>query len=161
MLGTAALLVFAHADAGVGRALAWEPVRFIGLISYSLYLWHLPPLALLNIYYYGDIPALVALVTVLLSCVMAWLSWQFVERPFRGSGGVRLVPFVTIMVAALVQLMVFGVIGSRTAGFRAFLTSRIPAEFAERIIDREAEVQALSSWEHRVQGFDTGRFPVS
>ena len=161
VLGTTALLVFARADIGIGRVLAWEPVRFIGLISYSLYLWHLPPLALLNIYYYGDVPAFVAVAAVLLSFAMAGLSWRFVERPFRSSGGIRLVSFAAIMVAAMVPLMVFGVVGSRTAGFQAFLTSRIPAEFAERVIDREAEVGARKGIWASVVGDSTRPFPVA
>lgn len=60
----------------------------IGLISYSLYLWHWPVMA------YGrlllgqaKLPLELGLVTVVLSFALAWLSYRYVERPFRGNGG--------------------------------------------------------------------------
>jgi peptidoglycan/LPS O-acetylase OafA/YrhL len=54
------------------------PLRFIGLISYSLYLWHLPVL-------HAMIPAFVeAPMTLRIAgaFVFAYLSYQLVERPF-------------------------------------------------------------------------------
>lgn len=66
----------------VSRLLAWRPVVFIGLISYSLYLWHWPVIV------FGKMlspwSANVTLAVELgLSLVLAWLSWKFVEQPFR------------------------------------------------------------------------------
>ena len=87
---------------------------------------------------------------ILLASVMAWLSWRFVERPFRVSQGIELLPFATVMASALLLLMAFGVIGSRTAGFQAIKMSCIPAEFAERVLDREAEIQARKAVWDRV-----------
>ncbi len=54
------------------------PLRFIGLISYSLYMWHLPIIHPL-------IPALASLTLKLrvpLAFLVAYLSYQLVERPF-------------------------------------------------------------------------------
>ena len=60
-----------------------EPMRWIGLISYSLYLWHWPMLAYLRIATHGDPrPAAIA-TTVVASVLAAFASWQFIERPFR------------------------------------------------------------------------------
>jgi hypothetical protein len=67
----------------VGRVLEWRPVVFVGLISYSLYLWHWPLLAFTT-YLSLQKPAVpwrVAL--VMASFVPAVLSWKFVETPFR------------------------------------------------------------------------------
>lgn len=87
-LGTALII---HAGTGaenrVGRLLSSGWLVFIGLISYSLYLWHWPVLAFLRLGYGTvELPQEVALAAVLLSAVLATLSWHFVERPFRVPG---------------------------------------------------------------------------
>ena len=62
-----------------GRALVW-----VGLISYSLYLWHWPILAFLRIAFETAIlPKAIATCAVLASIAMAWLSYRFIEIPFR------------------------------------------------------------------------------
>jgi peptidoglycan/LPS O-acetylase OafA/YrhL len=67
----------------VARLLSFPPLVLTGLISYSLYLWHVPILALL--YYPTGGPAKVPH-TALLICViwlLAFASWAMVERPIR------------------------------------------------------------------------------
>jgi len=82
VLGTAALIV--TATSRVNRwLLAAAPMRFVGLISYSWYLWHWPPLILAG-HALGREPAPVEYaVLVLVSFAVACLSWRYIERPFR------------------------------------------------------------------------------
>lgn len=56
---------------------------WFGLISYPLYLWHWPILSYLHIIEDGA-PAKIKLVlAVLLSILLAWLTYQFIEKPLR------------------------------------------------------------------------------
>jgi peptidoglycan/LPS O-acetylase OafA/YrhL len=56
----------------------------IGLISYSLYLWHWPVWVLFRIYINNGTPRIrEAAALALVSIALATLSWRFVERPFR------------------------------------------------------------------------------
>jgi peptidoglycan/LPS O-acetylase OafA/YrhL len=65
-----------------GKLLALKPVVFIGLISYSLYLWHWPLLAFArNIIIDINLPWKLALFGG--SMILAVISWMFVETPFR------------------------------------------------------------------------------
>ena len=67
----------------VGRALSLRPVVFIGLISYSLYLWHWPFLVFSK---YGSIEPQnrwLCVGALAASFVPAILSWRFIETPFR------------------------------------------------------------------------------
>lgn len=80
----AALLIWRKEPTGVARALSLRPVVFIGLISYSLYLWHWPVLVLYRHYLNGAMPGPTATVGLIaLSIVLSVLSWRAVERPFR------------------------------------------------------------------------------
>lgn len=67
----------------VGKFLAIRPVAFIGLISYSLYLWHWPIIAYCNYLNIFKPPVSDRLVTLVLSVLFGILSWKYVETPFR------------------------------------------------------------------------------
>ena len=76
----------------VGRALGLPPVRFVGLISYSLYLWHWPVMVFnsLGLTWINGLTRHEAQALEFgISLVLAVLSWRFVETPFR-HGGQRL-----------------------------------------------------------------------
>ncbi|MEY8701940.1 acyltransferase family protein, partial [Francisella philomiragia] len=66
----------------VNRFLSIKPIVFIGLISYSLYLWHWPIIAYLN-YLSIEKTHLVKLIILIVSIVLATLTYLFVEKPFR------------------------------------------------------------------------------
>jgi peptidoglycan/LPS O-acetylase OafA/YrhL len=67
------------------RLLAAPPLRFIGKISYSWYLWHWPLLALMHILYNGAAPVAREAETVALSFAAAVACYFLVEQPFRRS----------------------------------------------------------------------------
>ncbi|MGH6871581.1 MAG: acyltransferase family protein [Rhizomicrobium sp.] len=104
-LGTALLIYAGTGEATlVNAALATRGPVFVGLISYSLYLWHWPLLVFAK--YAAPMGALNPLATVLLialSFALAILSWRFVERPFRGRNGLlsrnRLFALAATMIA--------------------------------------------------------------
>jgi peptidoglycan/LPS O-acetylase OafA/YrhL len=80
----AALVI--HAGAGGrslgGRLLGSPATVFVGLISYSLYLWHWPLLVLAKYYAVRELTGAEVLAVLLLSVLVATVSWRFVERPF-------------------------------------------------------------------------------
>ncbi|MDH5637566.1 MAG: acyltransferase [Nitrospinota bacterium] len=67
-----------------GIVLSWRPVVFVGLISYSLYLWHWPIFVFLR-EYSADIflPEDVRYKAMAVAVVLSTLTWAFIERPFR------------------------------------------------------------------------------
>ena len=84
-LVTAALIgVLAHPAARLGGILALPPVVWLGLRSYSFYLWHWPVLALTRPGVDVSMPrgALIPL-QLLATLALAELSYRFVEVPFR------------------------------------------------------------------------------
>jgi peptidoglycan/LPS O-acetylase OafA/YrhL len=82
-IGTALVLLFASGQTRAGRWLAVPPLVWLGLISFGLYLWHQPLLALVQYVHFGPLPAGLALAAIAASVVLAWLSWRFIEQPVR------------------------------------------------------------------------------
>lgn len=85
VLGAAALIWAGTAGPVLAsRLLALRPMVWIGLISYSLYLWHWPIMAFLrNRLFTVELEPMWQVATVLASFAAGWISWRFIERPFR------------------------------------------------------------------------------
>jgi peptidoglycan/LPS O-acetylase OafA/YrhL len=86
----------------VGRVLSFRPLVFIGLISYSLYLWHWPVIVFqsMGLNLSGVSANEQKLFTFALSIFLATLSWRFVELPFRRNKG-PVIPGTVFRYAAL------------------------------------------------------------
>lgn len=114
--GTALVLVFARSGTLTASILSWRPLVAVGLISYSVYLWHQPLFAFARIRMFGEVTMSIYLLLIALTLLLSYLSWRFVERPFRNR---RLVSgrqlFATIGVIGG-GLIIFGVIADRTNG---------------------------------------------
>jgi hypothetical protein len=84
-VGAVLIIVFAQQGTIVHRLLSTRTMVGVGLISYSLYLWHQPLFALARVYLaqapgYGVFATLIAL-----TFALAYLTWRFVETPCRNS----------------------------------------------------------------------------
>jgi peptidoglycan/LPS O-acetylase OafA/YrhL len=78
----AVLIIHARGSA-VSRLLALRPFVFIGLLSYSLYLWHWPVIVFARYQgYFLGTPAQ-TLAVIAASTLLALLSWRFVEQPVK------------------------------------------------------------------------------
>jgi peptidoglycan/LPS O-acetylase OafA/YrhL len=82
VLGAAAIIM-AGRGTRVARVLSTAPLVGIGLISYSLYLWHWPVIVFAE--YAGDarLSGWGSVAAIALSLGLAVLSWRWIERPFR------------------------------------------------------------------------------
>lgn len=65
------------------QILAARPLVFIGLISYSLYLWHWPLVAFWKFLKLTSWNRFDSAAIICSSIILATLSWMFVEQPFR------------------------------------------------------------------------------
>lgn len=70
-------------ETATSRLLSFYPLVFIGLISYSLYLWHWPIFVFAHILFDRPIAPAETAALIALSLLLSVLSWWFVEMPFR------------------------------------------------------------------------------
>lgn len=67
----------------IGKLLSTRGFVFIGLISYSLYLWHWPLFAFNAYWSYSPQKIPTSVVFALTSILLSIASWKFIEKPFR------------------------------------------------------------------------------
>ena len=83
IIATIVVVDAAHAGSPVSRILSVRPLRWIGAISYGIYLWHWPINLYVNPVRY-DLPFPVIFgLRCALTIGIAWLSFHLVERPVR------------------------------------------------------------------------------
>lgn len=102
----------------VNRALSWRPLVFLGLISYSLYLWHQPLLVFVRYYRIEPLSPLATVLVLAATGLLAAGSWRFIEQPVRTRRLLR-APTALVSAAVLASVAVFvaGVILWRSNGF--------------------------------------------
>ena len=86
VMGTALLIVAGAADprgSFVHRLLASKPAVAFGLVSYSFYLWHWPLLVFLRQYAAAEPTIAARTAGLVVAGLLAWISFRFVEQPFR------------------------------------------------------------------------------
>lgn len=67
----------------ISKLLSLKYVTFIGLISYSLYLWHWPIIAFVKQIYGNEISIIYLLIMGTVTVPLAYLTYRFIEKPFR------------------------------------------------------------------------------
>jgi peptidoglycan/LPS O-acetylase OafA/YrhL len=117
VLGTLLVILFATQQTTVGRLVGNRLFVGIGLISYSAYLWHQPLFA----FYRNAAPATestgVLLLLVFASLLLAYVSWRFVEKPFRDRQRTRPPVIASVAVAGTVFFFALGLVGHFNDGF--------------------------------------------
>ncbi|MFY9953677.1 acyltransferase family protein [Bradyrhizobium sp.] len=121
----AALVIFPRATTAQAVLGAW-PLRFLGLISYSLYLWHWPLIVFWRVYSNSLFPTpLEMLAIVAIAMALSVLSWRFIEQPARR---IKISSPTVLTTAFCGDAIALGVIASIL--YADGLPSRLPPEMA-------------------------------
>ena len=83
ILSVMALIWFCGGEDWVSKMLSSKPFVAVGLISYSLYLWHYPLFAFARITSVNALTVADKFIVIALSFILAGLGWWLVEQPFR------------------------------------------------------------------------------
>lgn len=113
---TAIILLWGKDDTFAGKLLSVRPMVWIGLISYSLYLWHQPVFAFARLYLieYSTNDLLIPMLTCF---PLAYLSWRYVERPFRDKRIVSRTALFASSVFMIAMPALAGILFVQSGGF--------------------------------------------
>ena len=125
-------LIFAGPTAWFNRfVLSNRLLVWIGLISFPLYLWHWPILSLIRIVESGAPEPYFRNIALVLSVLLAWATYYFVEKPIRSDGRSSLK--ITVLSACVAALGV--------AGFVIFQGNGLPTRPA-------AQINGVNTWDN-------------
>lgn len=82
-LGTGFVILFSTPNTISYKILSFSPLVKIGLISYSAYLWHQPIFTFSRYKINGELSDYQTIAIILISLLLAFFSWKWIERPFR------------------------------------------------------------------------------
>ena len=82
-LGTVLLILFCQKNTILYKFLTFNFLVSLGLISYSIYLWHQPIFAFTKFIFLDGVNYVITILIILISIIISYLSWKFIEKPFR------------------------------------------------------------------------------
>lgn len=145
--GTALVLLFSHPGTTCHRILSLKPMIWIGLISYSAYLWHQPLFAFARVYSLTPPPGSVMALLSVLTFVLAWLSWRYVEQPFRDRKSMPFKRVAMTLLPATLLLIAGGFLLDRNQGY------------PERMFPNADRASIYISYNERIREYSAAAFP--
>ncbi|WP_417539673.1 acyltransferase family protein [Marinobacter sp.] len=85
IIGALLIIIYARQGTAVQRILSFAPIVYVGLISYSAYLWHQPIFAYARAISISEPSKWMMGFLSVLSMLLAYVTWKLIENPFRDS----------------------------------------------------------------------------
>ena len=84
VIGTGIIILFSNTNTIIGKILANKFLVFIGLLSYSLYLWHQVVFSFWrNMHLNTSLDEITKILLLLFSFALSYFSYKYIEKPFR------------------------------------------------------------------------------
>ncbi len=136
-IGTGLIILFSSAQTIIGRLLSTKPLVAVGLVSYSAYLWHQPLLVFARHRALNEPSKFTYAILAFLSIPLAYLSWRYVEKPFRTKGVFNRKSIFTYSIIGSGIFITIGLIGHLTNGFDGRSSN---SQLSASLIDQKLKV---------------------
>ena len=148
--GTALVILFGSSRTLAGRLLGSRWLVGVGLVSYSAYLWHQPLFVFARLRSLGQPSNALLVLLVCASLVLAYGTWQFVERPFRNTHWLGRRTVFSLAAAMSAAFLMLGLLGAATNGF----PGRLPGTVQRVLQVRSAHAQLRDDGGCNLDGLD-------
>ena len=116
VIGVVLLVLYADKETITAKLLSTKGFVGVGLISYSAYLWHQPFFAFSKVVWIDEEPYVRSLLT-LMTFPIAYLSWRYVEQPFRDKQKFTRIKILQLSSSCLTLTILAGLAGHFSGGF--------------------------------------------
>jgi len=111
VLGTFMIILFNTKHTVVGKFLGNKYFVSLGLISYSLYLWHQPIFAFARNYTFNILSFKIIICLIVLSIFLSFISYKYIEKPFRKKNKISQFNIFLIFILGTFFFIIVGVLG--------------------------------------------------
>lgn len=118
VFGTFLIIVYSDQATIIGQLLSNRLFVGIGLISYSLYLWHQPLFAFMRLKTIGEPGANMFLKAIVLTFIISYVSYRYIERPFRNNKSISQKSIFRFSIASVLCFVMLGVSGHLLNGIK-------------------------------------------
>ena len=115
VVGTSLVIAFGRQSTVTSKILSKRLFTDIGKLSYGLYLWHFPILAIWRVKKGTELANSEVFVAMLATFVLAYLMWRYAETPFRDRVRTKTRTVAFVASIGFVALVTIGVVGQQTA----------------------------------------------
>lgn len=85
IIGTCLIILFSSKDEVIGKVLSVRFVSFIGVVSYSFYLWHQVVIVTFRYVKHENINIWQSILLLVITFIVSVISYYLIEKPFRSS----------------------------------------------------------------------------
>jgi hypothetical protein len=144
-IGASLVIIYGNKSEFAKKILTNQALVFIGLISYSFYLWHQPLLAFGSLFF-ENFDTILKIVVILISFLLSIFSWKYIEQTFRKKDKINLQIFIRSVFAFILFNLFFSFSGisifnsksfNSTEALMAKKLSEEPFIFSNRMDERQ------------------------
>ena len=143
IVGTCLFIWFSKKDTLLGKIMSLRLLVGIGLISYSLYLWHYPIFSFSRIIEFTQGEISKKLLLICFTAILSIITYFLIESPFRDKKKIKTKLFFSIIIFAGILIVTFNLLVVSKDGFK----SRMP-DVILNAVDRHTEGKP---WEQLTQ----------
>lgn len=145
VIATVLILLFTNSHKNIfKRILSLKIIVFVGLLSYSLYLWHQPIFTFFNLIYFNDNSILRSILELALIFFLSFITWKFIEKPFRNFKLISSKSVWSLFIIFSIIIISISILGVTKYGLNLhnyLLNKNINENYRNMIIDMKTEGQ--------------------
>lgn len=141
VFGTGLIIIFSSDNIFFGKILSLKPLFIVGTVSYSIYLFHMPILAILRLSTEGRPNITTQVLFSLISVPMAYLSWKFIETPCRDKKIISDKTFYIVVASLSFSLLLTGLMLHKTYGLQSYFPEYSYGNNPQKYADQPCDLQ--------------------